>query len=331
MHHIDIESYIIGENFKQARELQGKSRSYISQKLCCSELQIQQIEEGGKSSFYTEAQKLKTAKKMAALLQIKDDQAFLGIAPELKSEINFSGFQQEERSVPKLKFTFSGAMGLGLISLIIVSFSAYEFLSPDANLYTSAVKTATNSEIQTSQSLNTKDGYKEEVVVLEKNLAQDNTNPCSIQVQNVSTFVPTNANFAGNFVVLTGKTPQIVCVVDGKGNQQTIEIVPGQNKVVAGVGPFRLLGHHLNEIDAYYQGMKVVNLTQNTQSIELKEAPIQSRTEPVKAIVVSQTRESDESDTLSNKVLPVTKLNATSDSSTGMPILDNKLNSVSEE
>jgi len=331
MHQIDIESYIIGENFQQARELQGKSRSYISQKLCCSELQIQQIEEGGKSSFYTQSQKLKTAKKMATLLQMKEDQAFLGIAPELKSEINFSGFQQQDNPSPKLKFTFSGAMGLGLMSLIIVGFSAYEFLSPDASLYTTAVKASKNSEIQTSQSLNTKDGYKEEVVVLEKNSTQDITNPCSIQVQNTSTFVPTNANFAGNFVVLTGKTSQSVCVVDGKGNQQKIDIVPGQNKVVAGVGPFRLVGHHLHEIDAYYQGVKVVNLTQNTQSIELKEAPFQLRTEPVKAIVVSQIKESNESETFSNAALSVTTLNVTSDSSAGMPILDNKVNSVSEE
>ena len=121
-------------------------------------------------------------------------------------------------------------------------------------------------------------------------------------------------------------------MVDGNGNQQKIDIVPGQNKVVAGVGPFRLVGHHLNEIDAYYQGMKVVNLSQNIQSIELKEAPFQLRTEPVKAIVVSQTREeSIEPETFSNTALPVTKLNTISDSSSGMTILDNKVNSASEE
>jgi transcriptional regulator with XRE-family HTH domain len=331
MQQIDIESYIIGENFQQARELQGKSRSYISQKLCCSELQVQQIEEGGKSSFYTEAQKLKTAKKMAELLKMTSDQAFLGVAPQLKSEINFAGFQRDERSSPMPKFTFSGGMGLGLISLIVVAFSAYEFLSPDANLYTMAVKAPQNSQIQTFQSLSNTESYKEEVVELDKNLTQDISNPCSIQVQNTSTFVPTNANFAGNFVVLLSKTPQSVCVIDGKGYQQKIDIVPGQNKVVNGVGPFRLLGHHLHEIDAYYQGMKVVNLTQNTQSIELKESPVQFRTEPVKAIVVSQTRESNESETFSNTALPVTKLNVTSDSNSGMPILDNKVNSATEE
>jgi transcriptional regulator with XRE-family HTH domain len=332
MHQIDIESYIIGENFQQARELQGKSRSYISQKLCCSELQIQQIEEGGKSSFYTEAQKLKTAKKMAELLKMTSDQAFLGVSPELKSEINFAGFQRHERSVSIPKFTFSGAMGLGLICLIISGYGAYEFLSPDANLYNVALKSPNNSEIQTSQSMNINDGYKEEVIVLEKNLAQDSTNPCSIQAQNTNTFVPSKANFAGNFVVLTSKTPQSVCVIDGNGNQQKIDIIPGQNKVVNGVGPFRLLSHHLYEIDAYYQGMKVVNLTQNAQSIELKEAPVQLRAEPVKTIVVSQARENNESsEAFSNTGLPSTRLNATSDNGSGMPILDNKVNSASEE
>jgi len=332
MHHIDIESYIIGENFQQARELQGRSRSYISQRLCCSELQIQQIEEGGKSSFYTEAQKLKTAKKMAELLGMTTEQAFIGVAPELKSELNFDGFQRDERPTSMSKFTFSGAMGFSLIALIIGSYFTYEFLSPDVNLYSAALNSPNKSEIEISKSLDAKSTPNEEVVVLEKPVAQDLSNPCLIQVQNTSTFVPSRANFAGNFVVLTSKTPQSVCVIDGNGNQQKIDIVPGQNKVVNGVGPFRLLSHHLPEVDAYYQGMKVVLLTQNTQSIELKEAPIQLRTEPVKTIVVSQAKENNESaESLSNKALSSTKLNAISDNGSGMPILDNKVNSASEE
>ncbi|BDW11222.1 hypothetical protein PSHI8_13040 [Polynucleobacter sp. SHI8] len=331
MHPIDIESYIIGENFQQARELQGKSRSSISQKLCCSVLQIQQIEEGGKSSFYTEGQKLKTAQKMAALLGMTSEQAFLGVAPQLKSEINFSGFHRSNQSAPLPKFSFSGAMGLGLICLIITAYSAYEFLSPDANLYSVAISSPKNSEIQTAQSLNAEDGFKEEVIVLDQKLTQDNTNPCAIQAQYTSTFVPSKANFAGNFVVLTSKTPQSVCVIDGNGSQQKIDVVPGQNKVVSGVGPFRLLSHHFQEIDAYFQGMKVVSLTQNIQSIELKEAPVQLRTEPVKTIVVSQLKENNESETFSNAALPATKLNASSDSGSGMTILDNKANSLSEE
>jgi len=331
MHQIDIESYIIGENFQQARELQGKSRSYISQKLCCSELQIKQIEEGGKSSFYTVAQKLKTAKKMADLLGMTTDQAFLGVAPEHKSELNFDGFQHDERSASMSKLTFSSAMGFSLIAVMIMGYFAFEFLSPDSNLYSSVLKSPKNTEIQISKSMDTKSGPDKDVLASEKPVIQDTTNPCSIQVNNTSTFVPSKANFAGNFVVLTSKTPQSVCVIDGNGNQHKIDIDPGQNKVVNGVGPFRLLGYQLHEVDAYYQGMKLGLLTQNTQSVELKEAPIQLRTEPVKTIVVSQAKDINETESFSNTGLPASKMTSTNDSATGMPILDNKVNLVSDD
>jgi hypothetical protein len=102
-------------------------------------------------------------------------------------------------------------------------------------------------------------------------------------------------------------------------------------KVVTGVGPFRLLSNHLHEVDAYHQGMKVFFLTQNTQSIELKEAPFQLRTEPVKTIVVSQAKEYNESESFSSAVFPASKMNSSTDSGSGILILDNKVNSVSEE
>ena len=36
MQYIDIEAYIIGENFKFERELKGYSRAQLAQKVCCS-------------------------------------------------------------------------------------------------------------------------------------------------------------------------------------------------------------------------------------------------------------------------------------------------------
>jgi transcriptional regulator with XRE-family HTH domain len=41
----EIDSYIQGEKFKQARESQSLTRKSLAQKACCSVLQIEEIEE----------------------------------------------------------------------------------------------------------------------------------------------------------------------------------------------------------------------------------------------------------------------------------------------
>ena len=325
--HIDIDSYIIGENFKHQRELQGLSRALLAQKLCCSVLQIQQIEEGGKSSFYTEAQKLKAANKLAALLGMSQEQGFLGIAPEMKSDFKLLASSPQNKSIQNQRYSLGGMAGLGLIASVVISFGIYEYVSPDVNLYVNnhrsnesfAKTTQVPEELTSSSPINE-----------EKKVSEQAQGPCDVVAQNTSSFAPMTANFAGNFVVFVSKTPQSVCLVDGSGNKQQIDIIPGQNKVVSGVGPFTILGRNLLEIEAYYQGWRVANITQDTQSITLKELPIPIRSEPPKAVVVSQSTTVKEPQTSSNSniVLPVTNTNQAGEN-TSQPLLnDSRMNSV---
>jgi DNA-binding XRE family transcriptional regulator len=334
-HHIDLESYILGENFKQQRELQVLGRAFLAQKLCCSELQIQQIEEGGQSAFYTEAQKLKLANKLASLLRMSQEQAFLGIVPEIKSNFNFSAFP-ENKSNPSQRFSLGGLAGLGLIVSVIVGLGIYQYGSPDVNLYVNnhqsnepLAKTTQVPEQITSSAL----------ISEENKVPEPLKGPCDLVAQNTSSFVPTTANFAGNFVVFVSKTSQSICLVDGRGIKQQVDIVPGQNKVVGGVGPFTILGPNLYQIEAYYQGWRVANITQDTQSIALKELPLPIRSEPPKALVVSQGTNVNEPEVSSNLnpaiVLPVTKSNQGADN-TPTPIgtdsrMSTVINKVNEE
>jgi DNA-binding XRE family transcriptional regulator len=306
-HHIDLESYILGENFKQQRELQVLGRAFLAQKLCCSELQIQQIEEGGQSAFYTEAQKLKLANKLASLLRMSKEQAFLGIVPEIKSNFNFIAFP-ENKPNPSQRFSLGGLAGLGLIVSVILGLGIYEFGSPDVNLY---VKNYQSNESIAKTTQSPEQVTTSATVIEEKIAPESPQGPCDLVAQNTSSFVPTTANFAGNFVVFVSKTSQSVCLVDGKGNKQQVDIIPGQNKVVSGIGPFIILGSKLHEIEAYYQGWRVTNISPDTQSVALKELPVQIRSEPPKALVVSQGTNVNEPESSSNSnaniVLPVSK------------------------
>ena len=325
MQAIEIDLYIIGEKFKQARELQSLSQLNLAQKVCCSVLQIKQIEQGGISAFYTEAQKLRTAKKVATILGLTDEQAFLGTAPELKSTLNLEGFHKVERKTKPRPLTVSGSFGLFLLLTLFGGYGVYEYIAPDHNLYAmiSFPKSTVKPTVAVSPDAeeNNQSELKDQALVAQTN------DPCLIQDQNSSTFIPTSANFAGNFVVFTSKTLQTICVVDGSGKSQMIEIVPGQNKVVSGLGPFKILGERLQEVDTYYQGWKVVNIALNARSILLKEVPMQTRTEPVKTVMVSASSETKDLEITAGSTLPAAKLSSNVDNSSPAVMSDAKLTS----
>ena len=68
---------ILGENFRKAREQQGISIADLAGMAILSENQIEQIENGGNKSFYSEAIKLQSAKKVAKILGLTDRDAFV--------------------------------------------------------------------------------------------------------------------------------------------------------------------------------------------------------------------------------------------------------------
>lgn len=323
MQAIEIDLYIIGEKFKQARELQSLSQESLAQKACCSVLQIEQIEQGGKSGFYTEAQKLRTAKKVATILRLNEEQAFLGTAPELKSALNLDGFQKDKKNTQSRPLSLSGSFGLTLLLSLLGGYGIYEYIAPEHNLYTmTSIPKLSVKPTDALPSVKSEPSQERDQALL----TQTN-DPCLIQDQNSSTFIPTSANFAGNFVVFISKTLQTVCVVDGTGKSQKVEIVPGQNKVVSGVGPFKILGERLQEVDTYYQGWKVVNIALNAQSFVLKEVLIQTRTKPAKTVVVSQSSDSKDLESTADSILPAAKLNTNMDNSSPAVVSDAKLTS----
>jgi len=67
---------ILGENFRKAREQQGISIADLAGMAILSENQIEQIENGGNKSFYSEVIKLQSAKKVAKILGLTEHDAF---------------------------------------------------------------------------------------------------------------------------------------------------------------------------------------------------------------------------------------------------------------
>mgnify|MGYP000402598040 FL=1 len=78
------EIFINGELLRLRRETRGWALSDLATRACMSVKQIRQLEEGGLSSFYSQAVKITAAKKVGALLGVSAEEVF---AQEAEIEI----------------------------------------------------------------------------------------------------------------------------------------------------------------------------------------------------------------------------------------------------
>ncbi len=281
-----IDSYIYGANFTKAREDKGFSRQNLAHQLCCSKSQIQEIEEGGQTSFYNDSQKLIAAKKMAKFLAMNDDHAFALTPPDIKMELGIHQFNARENKPLPITNSSWRVLGVGAFVAAFCGYGIWNLYLANSHLYANKLienkdLNMVNCQVESECALTSNAIKPSEEIVATTALVVD---PCQLNYQNTSSFLPARADFAGNFIVFVSKEEQTVCVMDGKGEKQLVTIIPGINKVVSGFGPFTVIGQNLGQIDTYFQGWKVANITTQTDSIILKEAPVQR-------VVVNPTKE----------------------------------------
>ena len=69
-------AYILGENFKKARESKKISIEDLAKEVTLSKKHIEQIENGQSNAFYSESIKIVAAKKIASVLGLSEEEAF---------------------------------------------------------------------------------------------------------------------------------------------------------------------------------------------------------------------------------------------------------------
>lgn len=269
----NIDAYIFGEHFQKVREQRGKSRSDLALLMCCSVAQIEQIEQGGLSCFYSGSHKLKTAQRIAQYLQLNPVEAFVGTLPELKNQALLSlNFAQP--AVQSSRFSLASVLGLGLVASVMAGYAVYALTSLPRDLYSATIGNMPYS-------------LKERALIHERKLTEPLQNtevinsraaqdPCWNEDLQSPVFVPATAQYSGSFIVLMSKATVSICIIDAKKTQQLLEMAPGQRKVVYGEAPFRLISTQLHEIDSYYQGMKVTAYSENVKSILLQARVVES-------------------------------------------------------
>lgn len=90
---------IVGECFKDARKNLGLSIEELANKAILSNSQIRQIEDNEQSAFYSSAIKYSSAKKVANILGISEDQAFNTNESDLNHDTSVSKEQKELKEI----------------------------------------------------------------------------------------------------------------------------------------------------------------------------------------------------------------------------------------
>jgi cytoskeletal protein RodZ len=132
---MDVDSYILGESFTRFREEKGLTQAYLAHQLCCSKLQVQEIEEGGATSFYSQTQKLIAAKKMARFLGMGDEQAFVGMPPSIDSKIDVHQYLGVDRKSFKKSSPVWSFVGVSAVILLLLVYGLWGTFSSEIHLF----------------------------------------------------------------------------------------------------------------------------------------------------------------------------------------------------
>jgi cytoskeleton protein RodZ len=68
----------LGDKIKEAREKAGLTQEVLAKQACLSSRQLEQIESGGNTCFYSEAIKLASARRIAKILGLAEEEYLEG-------------------------------------------------------------------------------------------------------------------------------------------------------------------------------------------------------------------------------------------------------------
>ena len=282
------------EAFTKARESLGLSTKELSSLACLSTRQIEQIENGEMSSFYSPQIKVTAAKKVAVLLKLKEEDAFdfgekTPPAKITSETVVEQATPPEKKSKPQaVEETPKVVLKSLELARLFESSKAVAQSNPKKRLFVLlGIAAALVFSIVNLRPLFFPEAPKEEIVVVE---TVQEAPPASAPVEaakpppsaqvpapvaevaapaamvstecpavdaSAVTYKPDAPKKSGDMVYMQSKTAQTVCVIDASGKNQNKTLEPGVGASIYGKPPFKVLTLGLNQIDLYFQGTKV--------------------------------------------------------------------------
>lgn len=290
-----------GEVLKKAREARGLSVSDLASKVCFSVKQIEQLENGEKSHFYSLAIKANAAKRVADELGLAHDEVFdfgpdliqevkvseshsVEDAPqdEVKNSVQESTIESEPKPQPgrlerfdearrpitpknRSPYYFAAALVVAAFGIVIFNINQSQPMKPVevAKLPSETIAAEPKKE-ETPTS-------PPPMASTPSAMASQAAEGCPPEDSNLKTYRHTTASKPGNMVHVQSRSAQTVCVKDASGKVEKKSLEPGGSHSFYGKAPFVVMTSNLGQTDLFFQGFKVRLDNPNGKSIVLEE------------------------------------------------------------
>lgn len=265
-----------GRQLKALREAAGLEITTLARQNNLSVSQVEQLEEGGDSSFYTQDIKFNSGRKLLRALGAELDVAAHSAEPMgtsvqpveeslLIQKTEGASFPRH-RSWQKLDLAVLMVLLLALIHYSVEPLSLDRLLAPSRSTVHGRAAVQLDSTQSAPSASDKTEPTTPAPVPAVLDVPGHSTMPgvtggvapdCPAQGKEVTTS-PAQASKPGNYVHVVAQTFAVVCVSDAQQKSKLLQLKPGASQSVYGQAPFRISSADLGAVRLFYQGHAVV-------------------------------------------------------------------------
>ena len=257
---------------KELREAANVDISTLALRYSLSKTQIEQLEEGGDSSFYSQKIKLATGRKLlmhfGADVRNLDQLGYEHEAPKLKIPLKSLQVDVKKKGWAKRILIIT----LILVLTIFAFHTDYFFITNIKLILSNALdKLTVIEQYQAPITFQTSTEAPERIIekaILHSTNINDTECKWNDQKNHIVGHKPAKP---GDYVYIVANSNADICMKDSEGKFQFIKFKSEQSKNFKGSPPFEIYSKNLHSFQIYYQGNLLSLPSANIENIILKE------------------------------------------------------------
>jgi transcriptional regulator with XRE-family HTH domain len=286
--------------FVEARERLGLSTEALALSACLSKKQIEQIENGERSAFYSAALKLRSAQKVATILGLEEAD-YLEVELEASPDPAEATLESASAATPTLAPLLEIEKaptpilksGSAPTDLQIKDKQRKLFLYASiAAAFVFAIIHFGNDVVTVSAPVPTAPLVAAPALIKEVSIPAPEPTPvamiepnakpaavisdvaCPKPENNPVMYKTSSPSKAGDMVYVQSLSQQVVCVIDAAGKEQSKTLEAGASYSFYGAPPFKLLTANLAQTEIFFQGLRVRPSNPEAKTLILEETKL---------------------------------------------------------
>ena len=286
--------------FVEARERLGLSTEALALSACLSKKQIEQIENGERSAFYSAALKLRSAQKVATILGLEEAD-YLEVELEASPDPAEATLESASAATPTLAPLLEIEKaptpilksGSAPTDLQIKDKQRKLFLYASiAAAFVFAIIHFGNDVVTVSAPVPTAPLVAAPALIKEVSIPAPEPTPvamiepnakpaavisdvaCPKPENNPVMYKTSSPSKAGDMVYVQSLSQQVVCVIDAAGKEQSKTLEAGASYSFYGAPPFKLLTTNLAQTEIFFQGLRVRPSNPEAKTLILEETKL---------------------------------------------------------